>query len=102
MFRLIKVTGESLSPSFQEGDYVVVVTLPYIMRKIRRGDIVVFRQAEFGTMIKKVDYLDPDQGTVYVVGTHKDSVDSKRFGTISVQALIGKVIWRIPIPLYTE
>lgn len=98
MLRLIKVTGESLSPLFKEGDYVVITTLPFILRKIRRGDIVVFQQDQFGTMIKKVEYVDPNLGAVFVVGTHRSSVDSKQFGPISEQALIGKVIWHIPNP----
>lgn len=95
MFRLVKVTGESLSPSFREGDYVVITTLPFIKRKIRRGDVVVFRHTDYGTMIKKVEHIAREQDEVYVIGVHEDSVDSKRFGPISGKSMIGKVIWHI-------
>ena len=98
MFRLIKVTGESLSPSFQEGDYVIITTLRFSMRKIRRGDVVVFRHAEFGTMIKRVIDISSDQEEVYVAGAHEDSIDSRQFGPISGESLIGKVIWHIQKP----
>lgn len=98
MFRLIKVTGESLSPLFKDGDYVVITTAPFIIRKIKRGDIIVFRDDEVGTLIKKVKYVDPSLNALFVVGTHPSSVDSKQLGPISVKALIGKVIWHIPKP----
>lgn len=98
MFRLIKVTGESLSPLFNDGDYVVITTAPFFFRKINRGDVVVFRHDEVGIMIKRVEYIDPSSNTLFVSGTHPSSVDSKQLGPISINTLIGKVIWHIPKP----
>ena len=33
MFRMIQVTGESLSPLFHEGDYVLVTTIPFVVKQ---------------------------------------------------------------------
>ena len=98
MFRIIKVTGESLSPMIQEGDYVVVVTLPFFLKRIKTGDIIVFDQAVYGKMIKMVASVANDGGEITVVGSHANSVDSRRFGAIPGRAVVGKVIWHIAKP----
>jgi len=96
MFRLIKVTGESLSPSYREGDYVVVTTIPFLLRRVKAGDRIVFQNELYGLMIKQVKEIDYEEGKVYVVGSHPYSVDSRHFGAIERQDVTGKVIWHIP------
>jgi signal peptidase I len=98
MFKLLKVTGESLSPSYQEGDFVVIATIPFLFGSIKPGDTVVFEHKTLGTMIKKVDHISPNREEIFVMGTHQHSVDSTRFGPIRKNALIGKVIWHIAQP----
>lgn len=98
MFKVIKVTGESLSPLFNDGDYVVITTAAFFLKKINRGDIVVFKHEDIGIMIKAVESVNPGADTVYVRGTHPTSVDSQQLGPIRKDALIGKVIWHIPQP----
>lgn len=98
MFRLLKVSGDSLSPQYRHGDFVLVAKIPFFLSTIRRGDIVVFRHPSYGTMIKKVDHVVADRDEIYVIGTHADSVDSKQFGAIG-KAVVGKVIWHIRKPL---
>jgi signal peptidase I len=96
MFRLIMVTGESLSPSYLEGDYVVVATIPFLLQRINAGDIIVFRHDTYGMMIKQVESVDNPEERVYVIGTDPNSVDSRRFGPIRREDITGKVIWHIP------
>jgi signal peptidase I len=95
MIQILKVTGESLSPVFLEGDFVVVSKIPFVLRKIGAGDVVVFRHAVYGTMIKKVERISPDGEEIFVVGTHPESTDSRQFGPFRRRQLIGKVIWHI-------
>ena len=98
MIRVIKVTGESLSPSFQNGDYVLVATASPFINCIRPGDIIVFDHHKLGTMIKMVDRLNQKTGKLYVAGKHEYSVDSSQLGLIDKESIIGKVIWHIPGP----
>lgn len=98
MLRLLKVSGQSLTPEFQEGDFVLVVKIPFFFDSVRQGDIVVFRHPEYGTMIKRVSAVDPINGEIFVTGSHPFSVDSTKFGAIQKDALIGKVIWHIVRP----
>jgi nickel-type superoxide dismutase maturation protease len=95
MIQILKVTGESLSPLFIEGDFVLVSKISFVLRKITAGDIVVFRHPIYGTMIKKVDRISPDGEEIIVLGTHPESTDSRQFGPLRRRQLIGKVIWHI-------
>jgi nickel-type superoxide dismutase maturation protease len=94
MFKFIKVTGSSLYPDYREGDYVMVITLPFF--SFKTGDAVVFRHPTYGTMIKKIDRIDPTG--IHVIGNHPDSVDSRRFGPLRREDLVGRVIWHIRNP----
>ncbi len=94
MLRLLKVSGNSLSPLYQDGDYVLAVH-PLVAGKIRPGDVLVFRQMVYGTMIKRVQRIGPGRDELFVVGTHEGSVDSREFGPIKRKDVIGKVVFHI-------
>ena len=98
MLRVIKVTGDSLSPDYREGDYVVVATIPFFLNRIQVGDVIVFQQQVYGILIKKVAQVEGAGEQFFVVGVHSDSVDSRHFGPVPRQSLIGRVIWHIPKP----
>jgi len=98
MLKLLKVSGNSLSPVYQEGDFVMVSTVPLLFGAPKRGDVIVFRHEVYGTMIKMVEAVAPGGEEFSVVGTRADSVDSRRFGPISRQDVLGKVIWHIKKP----
>jgi nickel-type superoxide dismutase maturation protease len=91
MLRLFKVTGKSLQPIYYEGDFVLVSKIPFLARRPRTGDIVVFCHPRFGMMIKRVERVTPG-GELYVTGTHPTSKDSDNFGVIPFTSVIGKVI----------
>ena len=95
MIQVLKVTGESLSPFFLEGDFVVVSKIPFVLQRIQPGDTVVFRQPGYGTLIKQVEHISPDGEQLFVLGVHPDSTDSRQFGPLNRRQLIGKVIWHI-------
>lgn len=93
MCRVIKVAGESLTPLIEEGDFVLVVKIPFFY--LRQGDVIVFRHPEYGTMIKLVEAISHKEGIVFVVGTHPASKDSRSFGPVARREIIGKVFMRI-------
>ncbi len=94
MIKFIKVTGESLSPEYQEGDFVMIITIPSFLFK--SGKTVVFQHPIHGIMIKKILSVDP-QG-LFVIGSHSNSVDSRQFGLIKKQSVLGVVAWHIRKP----
>lgn len=98
MLKLIKITGSSLAPEYNEGDYVVITTLSLILRALKPGDIVVFKHPVYGTMVKKIKNTNPHTGEIFVIGTHPKSTDSRHFGPIPQSWLTGKILWHIPKP----
>ena len=98
MLRILKVSGGSLTPEFLEGDFVLIAKIPFLLNRLKVDDIVAFRHSEYGVMLKKVAVLDPEGEQIFVVGTHDQSVDSRRFGPIQRADLLGKVIWHIRQP----
>ena len=98
MLRIIKITGDSLSPRYQEGDFVVVTTIPFFLIPPRPGQVIVFQHPAYGRMIKEIDNVSPDGKRLFVVGSHPHSVDSRRFGPIPKNAVRAKVLWHIPKP----
>jgi len=96
MFRVMRVTGESLSPDYNEGDFVVLTTIPFFLNRIRVGDIIVFRNPSYGILIKMVERVLLDENAYDVRGSHPSSVDSRIFGPVSKSSIIGRLIWHIP------
>ena len=96
MFRIHKVTGDSMSPDFQEGDFVVLTNLPSVLGRIKIGDTIVFEHKLYGTLIKRIASFDPDTAEAYVEGTHPEGLDSRRLETIRRENIWGKVIAHFP------
>lgn len=94
MLKFIKVTGNSLYPEYREGDYVMIITIPFF--PFKQGDTIVFQHPTYGKMIKKIERIESDK--IQVKGTHPDSVDSRRFGPIDRKSVLGKVIVHIKRP----
>jgi nickel-type superoxide dismutase maturation protease len=98
VFKLIKVTGNSLEPEYKTGDYLVSTTLPFVMRALKPGDLVIFKHPVYGKMVKRIQQVDHQTGEIFVIGTHPESTDSRHFGPIPRNWLTSKVLWHIPKP----
>lgn len=110
---VIKVDGASMAPTFRSGD--TVLTIRRALRPaVRRGDVVVCRRPaglpgpdEF--LIKRVVAVagdpvpdDPGRagetisaGRVYVRGDGERSLDSRVFGAIPLDHVLGHVVARL-------
>lgn len=98
MLKFIKVTGNSLSPFFLSGDYVLVSTYRPGYKNLQAGTVVVFRHSEFGRLIKRVHTNYTETKNLKVVGSHENSISSNKLGLIPYSDLIGKVIFHIKQP----
>lgn len=94
MLKLLKIVGDSLTPEYQNGDFVIISKIPILFVPPSTGDIIAFRQPGYGLLIKRIHGLNPDGG-VNVISPHPDSVDSRVFGPINEKNILGKVIWHI-------
>ncbi len=99
MIKFFKVTGESLSPFFLPGDYVVIGTMVKLFGRIKKGDIVIFIHPGYGQLIKEVESIHPETQTVEVKGTHPLSVTTAQLGKIPLDSIVGKVLCHLKKPV---
>jgi hypothetical protein len=95
MLKIIKVTGNSLSPFFLPGDYVITWRAPRHFKRLAPGDIVVFNHDQYGLLIKKVIQNNPESKLIEVSGIHPASLSTDSMGKIPYTNILGKVLQRI-------
>ncbi len=95
MLQWIRISGDSLYPDYQEGDFVLVIKIPFFLNRLKRGDVIVFQHNPHEKFIKMIESLEPESGQIRVVGLNLLSADSRQFGPIPRSAVIGKVIWHV-------
>ncbi len=93
LLQIIKVSGHSLDPLYQDGDFVLVSKISIFVHGIRPGDVVVFQHPRLGRLIKLVERLEAGESSVFVVGLNSFSSDSHTFGAVPRNLIQGKVIW---------
>ena len=95
-----------MSPQFNCGDYVVLLTAFYIGhsrknngRFIHPGQTLVFDHPQYGRMIKEILSVSTVQRTFTATGLNHESVSPQQMGAIPFETVIGRVIWSIRKPL---
>lgn len=102
MIRVLKVTGESLYPLYKEGDFVIVSKIPFVLNRLKKGDVIVFKHSLHGTMIKQIKEINQTGDKLQVVGTQEKSIDSRQFGEIDRGSITGKVIMHVRNPNFKK
>jgi len=127
-----RVAGSSMTPSFLDGDRVVVARTPGFFGEPRRGETVIAR-VHGEVVIKRVAGVPGDtvalghgilsrdgqvaddpvpacfhdqsdlapltlgRGQYFLLGDHRRvSIDSREFGPVTREAILGRVILRVP------
>ncbi len=81
-----------MRPFLKPGDYVFVLKT----RRVKPGDVILcYHPLTKRKMIKRVKEINAD-GTLTIIGDNPSrSTDSRHFGPIGVDDIIGKVVWVI-------
>ena len=105
-FRLMRVYGSSMLPTLRAGQLVFVDAHAYAVRAPHRGEVVAVTPRVLGgkALVKRLIGLPHDQVDVngrrwqlgpdqfFLLGDQSDeSVDSRRFGPVSREELVGPV-----------
>tara|TARA_B000000557_G_scaffold96841_1_gene78310 strand:+ start:216 stop:485 length:270 start_codon:yes stop_codon:yes gene_type:complete len=86
MFQYFKIKGESMLPTLQSGDIVMTSNLV----EINRNDIVVFNDATYGTVVKRVKSIKKNY---FKVKSDNLKTDSPVCSTLYPNRnIIGKII----------
>lgn len=92
-----KIEDRSMEPAFRSGDYVIINKLAYIFGKPFKGDVVVLKHPKEKErfIIKRISVVT-NSDEYYVIGDNRDfSQDSRHFGPIKKDLIIGKVLVRV-------
>ncbi|MBI2621150.1 MAG: S26 family signal peptidase [Candidatus Levybacteria bacterium] len=82
-----------MSPAFSENDNVLVSYIPFLFGKPKKGDIVVFEKYH-RLYIKRIKKIKDEK--YFLVGDNKkDSMDSRRFGSVTRKQIKGKIILKL-------
>jgi len=92
MLKLFKIQGNSLYPSFEDGQRVLCVkTFQFLKLKI--NDFIVFEKKGYGLMVKQIISIE-DKG-YFVKGYDSYSIDSRDFGLLSKSEIKYKVLKKL-------
>jgi len=86
-----RVSGPSMAPAIADGTTVLVR-----QQRPQAGDVVLVRRPEADVLIvKRVDHLT-DDGRVFLRGDGSVSTDSRDFGALSLDSVLGVVVCTFP------
>ncbi|HUQ84699.1 MAG TPA: nickel-type superoxide dismutase maturation protease [Candidatus Limnocylindrales bacterium] len=87
------IKGNSMSPTLKPGQNVLVSRMSYLIAKPKIGDIIAVKDPGDGkTIIKRISEVKNNK--YFVLGDNKEhSTDSRKFGMLDRQNIIGKVIF---------
>ena len=85
------IHGDSMVPTLHEGQDIISFNWAYIVSKPKRGDVVVIKQ-NGKEVVKRVQKVLGRE--VFVTGDNKKaSTDSRHFGPVKMDQIIGKVVY---------
>ena len=93
LLRRFKIVGHSMSPAFPENCNVLASSLPFLFANPKTGDVVVINKSG-RVYIKRIKEIK--EGKYFLLGDNKsDSLDSKSFGLVNRNQILGKVIIKL-------
>lgn len=90
LLSVFRISGHSMEPTIKNGQKVLVSSVHFIFRQPRIGDIVAFR-SQGKVFVKRISIIEEDKH--FLEGDNeKDSMDSRQFGWIQKDQIVGKVM----------
>ncbi len=83
-----------MEPDVHHGDFLLAAAFPGWRKRLRPGDLVVFEQPGYGTLVKRVERVDAARKEVFVAGNTPESVDSRTIGNVAFGTLRCRVVHR--------
>lgn len=79
-------------PTLGKGQDVLSFNWAYLAKRPKKGDIVIIKQSS-KEMVKRIQKVQDHE--VFVQGDNmRESTDSRHFGPISMDQIVGKVVYK--------
>jgi phage repressor protein C with HTH and peptisase S24 domain len=95
MFAIHRVSGESMSPELNAGDYVVLCIAPWFVSSPKSGEWLVFDHPIYGSLVKEVVQVNREQNIFLARGLNPQSISTMEMGEMPLAFITGKVLFRI-------
>ncbi|MBU2970328.1 nickel-type superoxide dismutase maturation protease [Pseudoalteromonas sp. C2R02] len=92
-FKLIRITGHSMSPRIPDNSYVLLFSWLNIF-KPKKGNTLLIKHPKYGDIIKTLNYVD-NQGFFWFKGESEQSVSMIEIGPISKDQILAKVCFTL-------
>lgn len=90
--RIARVSGSSMAPWAQDGDYVLAAPRAwYRKRALRPGTVVLARHDQLGLLVKRISSVQPD-GHLLLAGDHPTSASTQALGRFAPSSVWGLVV----------
>jgi nickel-type superoxide dismutase maturation protease len=97
-FRAIVVSGNSMSPTFHDGDWLLFRPYTGVSAEVLRslvGKVVVIERESYPGILFIKRIVRVDQSGIWVEGDNSQaSSDSRQWGALSPEEIIGRVLVR--------
>jgi len=93
ILKLVKVKGDSMSPLFLHGDYLLLTDFPSPTFWMKQGRIIVFNSERYGLLVKRVAKIDKHKKVFWAEGMNPYSVTTEQMGENSFLTVKGTVLW---------
>lgn len=91
MFKIFKVSGESMLPVLKSGQYILAESASYLFFEPKIGDVAVVQSADGRKIIKRV--TAKIEGNYFLTGdNYENSYDSRNFGLVNKELILAKVL----------
>lgn len=94
LFSKFTISGHSMEPHILSGKSVFVSSIPYFFIKPKVGDVIAIKN-NGKVLIKRISKINFQKGKskYFVKGDNvSDSLDSRVFGWIDVNKIMGKIV----------
>jgi nickel-type superoxide dismutase maturation protease len=95
-YRRFEISGRSMLPGLQPGDWVLVDEWAYRKSPPARGHVVVVADPRELSrhLVKRVAYVEGSTELRVEGDNPAESTDSREFGPVPVSLVVGRVRWR--------
>ena len=94
-FGMVRVAGSSMAPTYDNGDWLLVLWMQQSTHRGQLGSIAVIEREEHPGifLIKRIQ--NSHGGKYWVEGDNIESSDSRAWGWITPNEIVGRVLFRV-------